>query len=79
VERPETIRLRWVDENFEPHEQTFTGVNARVIQHEYDHLEGILFTEKLKPLKRRFIQRKLDKIRIGKVSSDYKMRFYNVR
>jgi len=79
VERPEAIRLRWVDEHFQPHEQTFTGINARVVQHEYDHTEGILFTEKLKPIKRRLIQRKLDNIRIGKISTDYKMRFVNVR
>mgnify|MGYP002382667774 CR=1 FL=1 len=79
VERPEAIRLRWLDEHFQPHEQTFTGLNARVIQHEYDHTEGILFTEKLKPLKKRLIQRKMDNIRIGKISTEYKMRFYNVR
>jgi len=79
VDRPERIRLRWLDENFEPHEALFNGVNARVIQHEYDHTEGILFTEKLKPLKKRLIQRKLDNIRMGKISTEYKMRFYNVR
>jgi peptide deformylase len=79
VERPETIRMRWQDEQFQPFEQTFTGVNARVIQHEYDHIQGVLFTEKLKPLKKRLIQRKLEDIRAGKVSVDYKMRFYNLR
>lgn len=79
VDRPERIRLRWLDEQFEAHEETFEGINARVIQHEYDHTEGILFTEKLKPLKRRMIQRKLDSIRMGNVNTDYKMRFYNVR
>lgn len=75
VDRQNTIRLKWVDENFEPHEAIFTGINARVVQHEYDHLEGILFVEKLKPLKRRFIQRKLEAIRAGKVQADYKVRF----
>lgn len=79
VERLATIRLRWQDEHFVEHEATFTGIDARVIQHEYDHLEGILFTEKLKPLKKRMIQRKMDAIRLGKVQTDYKMRFYNVR
>lgn len=79
VDRPERIRLRWVDENFQPHEQTFDGINARVIQHEYDHTEGVLFTEKLKPIKKRLIQRKLDSIRVGKIATEYKMRFYNVR
>jgi peptide deformylase len=57
----------------------FTGINARVIQHEYDHIEGVLFTEKLKPLKKRLIQRKLEDIRLGKIKPDYKMRFFNVR
>lgn len=79
VERPDTIRLRWQDENFETFEETFTGINARVIQHEYDHIEGVLFTERLKPLKRRLIQRKLEDIRVGKVNADYKLRFFNVR
>jgi peptide deformylase len=79
VERPPVIRLRWQDEQFVEHEETFSGINARVIQHEYDHLEGVLFTEKLKPLKKRLIQRKLDAIRLGKISADYKMRFFNVR
>ncbi|MDX1913621.1 MAG: peptide deformylase [Saprospiraceae bacterium] len=79
VDRPKGIRIRWQDENFEQHEAEFTGINARVIQHEYDHLEGMLFTEKLKPLKKRLIQRKMDAIREGKVKTDYKMRFYNGR
>jgi len=50
-----------------------------VIQHEYDHLEGLLFTEKLKPIKKRLIQRRLEAIRTGRVKTDYKMRFFNVR
>ena len=79
VERPPVIRIRYQDEQFQEHEETFTGVNARVIQHEYDHIEGVLFTERLKPLKKRLIQRKLDDIRSGKVNTDYKMRFFNLR
>jgi peptide deformylase len=79
VERPNTVRLRWQDESFVEHEDVFTGINARVIQHEYDHIEGILFTEHLKPLKKRFIQRKMEAIRLGKIATDYKMRFFNVR
>jgi len=75
VERQPDIRLRYWDENFQPFEETFTGINARVIQHEYDHIDGILFTERLKPLKKRLVQRKLDAIRQGKVSSDYRMKF----
>ncbi len=79
VDRPDSIHIRWQDENFREHEATFTGINARVIQHEYDHIEGVLFTERLKPLKKRLIQRKLDNIRVGQVRTDYKMRFFNVR
>lgn len=79
VERPDTIRLRWQDENFETHEETFNGINARVIQHEYDHIQGVLFTELLKPLKKRLVQRRLEDIRLGKVNTDYKMRFFNPR
>ncbi|MGH1436550.1 MAG: peptide deformylase [Lewinella sp.] len=75
VERPANIRLRWVDENFEEQEATFTGLNARVIQHEYDHTDGILFTEYLKPIKKRLIKRKLENIKKGKVSADYRMKF----
>jgi peptide deformylase len=79
VERPDTLRIRWQDESFETFEDTFTGVNARVIQHEYDHIQGVLFTEKLKPLKKRLIQRRLEDIRMGKVNVDYKMKFYLLR
>ncbi|MEO0733884.1 MAG: peptide deformylase [Bacteroidota bacterium] len=75
VERPEEIHIRWQDENFVEHEQTFTGMNARVIQHEYDHIEGILFTELLKPLKKRMVKRRLEKIRKGEVSPAYRMKF----
>lgn len=75
VERPANIRLRWLDENFQEQEATFSGLNARVIQHEYDHTDGKLFTEYLKPLKKRLIKRKLDNIRKGKVRADYRMKF----
>jgi len=75
VERPETIVMKWVDENFEPHEATFTEMNARVIQHEYDHIEGILFTEHLKPLKKRMVKRRLEKIKKGEIDPAYRMKF----
>lgn len=75
VDRPPFIRIRYQDENFVQHEETFDGVNARVIQHEYDHIEGKLFTEKMKPLKRRLVKRKLDKIRKGEIKSDYRLKF----
>ncbi|NJK83753.1 MAG: peptide deformylase [Saprospiraceae bacterium] len=75
VERPAQIRLKYLDEHFMPHEEIFTGMNARVIQHEYDHIDGILFLDHLKPLKRRLIQRKLENIKKGKVDISYKMKF----
>ena len=75
VERPEEITIRYFDENWVEHEETFDGMNARVIQHEYDHIDGILFTEHLKPLKRRMINRKLEKIRRGDTSPSYRMKF----
>jgi peptide deformylase len=71
IERPSKIRIHYRDEDGHEHEEVFEGVNARVIQHEYDHLEGVLFTERLKPIKKKLIQRKLDQIRKGKVSADY--------
>ncbi len=75
VDRPETVTLRYMDENFEEHVQTFTGMNARVIQHEYDHIDGVLFIEHLKPIKKRLVKRKLEHIRKGKIDVDYKMKF----
>ncbi len=77
VERLEEVELEYYDENFQKHQQTFAGMNARVIQHEYDHIEGILFIERLKPLKKRLIKRKLENIKKGKVDVTYKMKFKN--
>ncbi len=75
VARQPRVRLQYLDENFLPHDEVFDGINARVIQHEYDHIDGILFVEHLKPLKRRLIQRKLDAIKAGKVQADYRLKF----
>lgn len=77
VSRPAQLRLRYLDENFEEHDEVFTGMTARVIQHEYDHIDGILFTELVKPLKKRLIQRRLNNIRDGKARADYRMKFVN--
>jgi len=74
VERPEILHLRYLDETFTVQEKIFEGINARVIQHEYDHIEGVLFTEHLKPIKRRRIKRKLDGMRQGIVEADYAIR-----
>ncbi|MFV0572165.1 MAG: peptide deformylase [Xanthomarina gelatinilytica] len=77
VFRKPTITITYFDENFEKHTETFTGLIARVIQHEYDHIEGILFTDKLSTLKKRLIKGKLANISKGKISVDYRMRFPN--
>jgi peptide deformylase len=75
VFRNETIKIHYFDENFVEHTETYGGVAARVIQHEYDHIEGILFTDKLSSLKKRLIKGKLANISKGKISSEYRMRF----
>jgi peptide deformylase len=75
VDRLPVIRLRYQDEKFEVHEETFEGINARVIQHEYDHTIGKLFIEKLGPVKKQLIKRKLENIKRGKVSADYRLKF----
>lgn len=76
VDRPAKIKLRYFDEAFEEHIEEFDGMNARVIQHEYDHIEGKLFTEYLKPVKKQLIRRKLESIRKGKAKPSYEMVFY---
>jgi peptide deformylase len=73
--RRETITIHFFDENFVEHTKTFTGITARVILHEYDHIEGKLFIDYLKPLKKNLIKRKLNDISKGKVSVDYRMSF----
>jgi len=75
INRQEKIRLKYFDENWEEHEEEFTGIIARIIQHEYDHLEGVLFTDKLSPFKKRLLKSKLNNIVKGKVDVDYKMKF----
>lgn len=73
--RQQTIHISFLDENFEEHQKTFKGITARVMQHEYDHIEGKLFIDYLKPLKKKLLKRKLDDITKGKISVDYKMSF----
>ena len=75
VSRLSTIIIEYQDENFNTHRETFSGLVARVIQHEYDHIEGILFTDKLSVLKKKIIKGKLNKISEGNVNVGYKMRF----
>ena len=79
VERKSKITIRYCDEDFIEHTESFEGLAARVIQHEFDHVEGILFTEYLSPLRKRIIKRKLSDIINGKVNPDYRMRFYKLK
>ncbi|MDT0293873.1 peptide deformylase [Mesonia ostreae] len=75
VFRQPNITIEYYDENFKKHTQEYTGLAARVIQHEYDHIEGILFTDKLSSLKKRLIKGKLENISKGKINIEYRMRF----
>ena len=76
IDRKSEIIIKYQDENFVTHQEDFSGILARVIQHEYDHLEGKLFTDKISPFKKKLIKGKLNNIMIGKVSVDYKMKFF---
>lgn len=75
VFRQPNIKIEYLDENFKKHTEEFDGLIARVIQHEYDHIEGILFTDKISSLKKRLIKGKLANISKGKINIDYRMRF----
>ena len=74
VIRPDTILIEYFNEKWELKEETFTGLSARIIQHEYDHIEGILFTDLVSPLKKKFLSKKLGRISVGDVSTNYKMK-----
>ncbi len=75
VVRPKTVTIEYQDEFFQPHTATFNGVTGRVIQHEYDHIEGKLFIDYMKPLRKKLLLRKLNDISKGKIKTDYKMSF----
>ena len=79
VSRQPKITIEYQDENFTVHTETLEGLAARVFQHEFDHIEGILFTDKLSTLKKRIIKKKLENISKGKISTDYRMRFPNAK
>ena len=76
VSRQKQITMEFFDEQFTPQRLTLTGLAARVVQHEYDHIEGILFTDKLSSFKKQLIKGKLTNISKGKVKVDYRMKFY---
>ena len=75
VYRPERVQIHYYDENWVEHEETYEGMAARIIQHEYDHIDGILFTDHLPAVKRQLLKKKLANITKGIVDTDYKMRF----
>ena len=75
VFRKPKLTIQYQDENFNTYTETYDGLIARVIQHEYDHIEGILFTDKLSSLKKRLIKGKLNNISQGKIKVDYRMKF----
>ncbi len=75
VSREETVTIEYLDENFKKHTETVSGLAARVIQHEYDHIEGVLFTDKLSSLKKRLLKKKLENISKGKIDVAYRMKF----
>lgn len=74
VSRPESVRIQYYDEEFKFHDEEYDGVRARIIQHEYDHLEGILFVDKINPLRKRLIAGRLNAISKGKVDTHYKIK-----
>ena len=79
VFRQRTITIEYYDEKFVKHKETIDGIVARIVQHEFDHIEGILFTDKLSVLKKRLIKGRLADITKGKVKVDYRMRFPKVK
>ena len=78
VMRKPVVKISYYNENWKHHEETFSGMAARIIQHEYDHIEGKLFTDKLSPLRRRLLEKKLNDISRGIVDVEYKMKFPKV-
>ena len=79
VSRKDTITITYMDESFQEHTETYDGILARIIQHEYDHIEGILFTDKLSSLKKRLLKGRLSNISKGKIEVEYRMRFPNMK
>ena len=75
IYRPEYVTIRYFDEDWKEHTEEYEGLAARIIQHEYDHVDGILFTDHLNPVKKRMLKNKLAKITKGRVDVDYKMKF----
>ena len=79
VYRKSKVHIQYQDEDFNTHTEVLEGLAARVFQHEYDHIEGVLFTDKLSTLKKRLLKRKLENISKGKIRAEYRMRFPNLK
>ena len=75
VIRKDQIKIRYFDKNFNEHTEKYEGINSRVIQHEYDHLKGVLFTDRVSTLKKKLLKSKLNKIKNGDIEVDYNMKF----
>ncbi len=75
IRRHPTIRMRYQNEDFEHFEETFSGLKARIIQHEYDHIEGILMVDHFSPLRKRLLRKRLENISKGRISASYPMKF----
>ena len=75
VSRLSKVRIRYQDQDFNTIEEEYDGTKARIIQHEYDHIEGVLFTDYLSDIKKRLLKRKLNDISKGNVKVDYRMKF----
>jgi len=74
VKRPDIVRMKYLDENFDLHEEAFSGFAGRIIQHEYDHLEGVLFIDHIAPLRKRLLKSKLRAIATGKITPPYRIK-----
>jgi peptide deformylase len=79
VQRKKVLRIEYYDENWNHKKETYTGLAARIIQHEYDHIEGVLFIDRISPLRKRLIKSKLLDISKGIVDVDYKMKFPSIK
>lgn len=79
VSRQESLVISYQDENGVPKKESYSGYAARIIQHEYDHLEGVLFTDRLNPLKKKLIQKKLKDIAAGGMNTSYKLKYYTIK
>ena len=75
VKRVAHVRLRWLDEDFKEHEEEFEGFFARILQHEYDHLEGKVYIDRISPIRKQLIRAKLNNIVAGKIRCDYPVRY----